>query len=85
MEAAAATAKKAVNSAAMESEKATSKKGERDKFGYLPIPAIEATDHWEEIEELLMEASADGLTKLHKLVHSVMKQRNLEIPIIGGK
>ena len=32
---------------------------------------------WEEIEELLMEASADGLTKLHKLVHSVMKQRNL--------
>ena len=40
---------------------------------------------WEEIEELLMEASADGLTKLHKLVHSVMKQRNLEIPIIDGK
>ena len=59
--------------------------GEKSRYGYLPIPAIDCKEEWSEIKQILVEAEPVGLTELHKLIHSVMKERNIPVPTIDGK
>ena len=68
------------------SEMSTTASGSKGKkFGYLPIPPVECTEHWEEIKHILIEASPASLFEFHKLIHTVMKERNIPIPVIDGK
>ena len=57
----------------------------KSRIGYLPIPPVGNEEDWNEIKQILMEAEPAGLTVLHQLIHSVMKEKNIPIPIIDGK
>ena len=55
------------------------------KFGYLPIPPVENKEHWDEVKQILLEAEPAALYEFHKVVHNIMKERNIEVPVIDGK